>query len=61
MLEVCKVTNPDISTSKRLRDIVENYEKYKTKELYQAILFDDGIAPSIFAKDHLVVSREKNN
>jgi len=38
---------------------LDNYERFKTKEFYSKILFDDGKAPSDFEKDHLVVEREK--
>ena len=31
------------------------------KELYQAILFDDGIAPKEFNKENLLVSRHEIN
>lgn len=46
---------------KKLRDVVINYEKFKTKELYQTILFDDGKAPKSFAKTQLLVNRHQIN
>ena len=45
MLECCRVT---ADKSRKIRDKIENYEKYKMKELYDNILFDDGKAPSLF-------------
>ena len=61
MLEVSKVIVPDILTNKKLREHVENYEYYKTRNLYQNILFDDGKAPKNFAKDFLLVGRDQIN
>lgn len=46
---------------KKLRDTLKNYEKFKTKELYQTILFDDGKAPQNFNKTQLLVNRQQIN
>ena len=61
VLESVKVVVPEIQVNKKLRDNLENYEMYKTKELYQAILFDDGKPPKQFSKDFLVVGRKEIN
>jgi len=61
MLEVSKVVIPDIMTNKKLRENVENYEFHKTRQLYESILFDDGLAPKQFSKDHLLVGRDQIN
>lgn len=52
---------PELKTNKKMRDQFHNYEKFKTKELYQAILFDDGKAPDVFSKDFLLVGRKEIN
>lgn len=61
VLETVKVVVPEIQVNKKLRENLENYEMYKTKELYQAILFDDGKPPKKFTKDFLVVGRKEIN
>ena len=61
ILETVKMVVPEIQINKKLRENLENYEMYKTKELYQAILFDDGKPPSKFTKDFLVVGRKEIN
>jgi len=50
-MESCKVVFADYVKNKKLKENVENYEQYKTKELYASILFDDGRAPRGFEKD----------
>mmetsp|Transcript_24441 Transcript_24441/g.37900 ORF Transcript_24441/g.37900 Transcript_24441/m.37900 type:complete len:130 (+) Transcript_24441:1137-1526(+) len=43
------------------REKMEQYEQAKLEDLYSAILFDDGRAPKVFEKDHLVVGRNEIN
>lgn len=60
-VEACKMVTPELKTNRKLRETFNNYEKFKTKELYQSILFDDGKAPRQFSKDFLVVGRKEIN
>lgn len=46
-----------MAKNKAVKEKVDNYEQFKMKELYTQILFDDGKAPKLFEKDHLVVGR----
>lgn len=57
IIESVKVVNSQLSRDAQLRERVDNYEKYKMKELYQGILFDDGRAPRQFTKTNLVIER----
>ena len=60
-MESCKVVFADYVKNKKLKENVDNYEQFKVKELYAAILFDDGRAPSGFEKDQLVRDRHEIN
>ena len=58
IIEACKVTQHQLAKNAELKQRLDNYEKFKMKELYSIILFDDGRAPDQFVKDYLVVGRE---
>ena len=60
MVECVKVAIPEMK-NKAVKEKVENYEQFKMKDLYAQILFDDGKAPKLFEKDHLVVDRQEIN
>lgn len=58
IIEACKVVQIKLNKDAELRERIDNYEKYKMRELYQNILFDDGRAPKNFNKEHLVLDRK---
>jgi len=60
-MECSKMVFADYVKNKKLKENVENYEKWKIKDLYDLILFDDGLAPKHFEKDMLVRDREDIN
>ena len=61
IIECVKVAIPEMAKNKVVKEKVDNYEQFKMKELYTQILFDDGKAPKLFEKDHLVVGRQEIN
>ena len=60
-MEVSKIVTADLIKNKKMTERIQNYEQFKMKELYSAILFDDGRAPKQFEKDNLVVGRDEIN
>lgn len=59
-VDVIKTIVADLIKNPKMREQTMNYQQYKMKELYQAILFDDGRAPK-FNKSMLVVDRGEIN
>jgi rRNA maturation endonuclease Nob1 len=58
---VAKIISQEQIKTKKQKDRIENYEKFKMKDLYNTILFDDGKAPKGFDKENLAVERAEIN